>query len=253
MSPQERKKLILDLLAEKESLSVKEFAERLSISEITIRRDLLLLSEQGLLARTHGGAMQMEAAQVLFNFENKLDKKQAEKDYIAGLAAKFIEPNDTVFLDCGSTVFALCKYLRNIPKLKIITNSLPILGELISYKDLEINMIGGEVDIARKAVHGHIAYEHISKYHAHKAFIGVDGISLQNGLTAHSEKEAGMSQAIAKQADTVFLLCDSSKIEKDSYLKFAPLSMVDYLITDANFDAKQKQAYEKKGLKVICK
>jgi len=250
MSQQERKKIMLALLAEKESVSVKELAEHLGISEITIRRDLLALSEQGLLERTHGGAMKVER-QVLHHFEHKSDSKQAEKEHIALLAAQFIEPNDTIFLDCGSTVFALCKHLKNIPHLKIITNSLPILVELLSYKNLKINLVGGEVDTERMAVHGSIALEHIGRYHAQKAFIGVDGISLKNGLTAHSEKEAEMAKALSKQAETTFLLCDSSKIEKESYLKFAPLSMIQYLITNKNFDDKLKNEYKKYGVNVI--
>ncbi|TAF43070.1 MAG: DeoR/GlpR transcriptional regulator, partial [Sphingobacteriales bacterium] len=246
MSQQERKRIILEIVAKKVSISVKELAEQLAISEITIRRDLQLLAKQGFLERTHGGAMKIEK-QALHHFEHKSDSKQVEKEHIAALAAQFIEPNDTIFLDCGSTVFALCKHLKNIPRLKIITNSLPILVELLGYKNLEINLIGGEVDTERMAVHGSIALEHIGRYYAQKSFIGVDGISLKNGLTAHSEKEAEMAKALAKQAKTTFLLCDSSKVEKESYLKFAPLSMIEYLITDKKFDEKLKKDYEKCG------
>lgn len=251
MNQQERKKVILEILAEKVSISVKELANQLAISEITIRRDLQLFAEQGFLERTHGGAMKIEMPQISHHFEYKSEVKQAEKEQIGLLAATFIEPNDTLFLDCGSTVLALCKHLKNIQNLKVITNSLPILVELMNYKNIKINLVGGEVDVERKAVHGSIALEHIGKYHAQKAFIGVDGISLKNGLTARSEREAEMSKALSKQSETTFLLCDSSKIEKDSYLRFAPLSMIHYLITDKNFDSSLKEAYEKHGINVI--
>jgi len=95
-----------------------------------------------------------------------------------------------------------------------------------------VNMIGGDVDNSRKAVYGLFAEKIIAEYHADKAFVGSDGISLANGLSSFDEKEARITLKMIENSDQVFLLCDSSKIEKDSFFRLAPVSVVHHLITD---------------------
>jgi DeoR family transcriptional regulator, fructose operon transcriptional repressor len=249
MNFQNRKQLILNVLEEKGSVDVKELAEKLNISEITIRRDLATLSEKGLLFRTHGGAMKVGLSKDPFNFFHKASLNADRKDHICQIAASLIEDGDIIFLDCGSTLFRLCPFIRE-KKIKVITNSLPALYELSSAA-LEINLVGGEVDKERQAVHGTIALEHIRRYKATKAFIGVDGISVKNGLSANSEKEATIATTMSANAKETILLCDSSKLENDKYFPFAPLSMVDTLVTDYDVTDEVLELYRKKGLKVF--
>jgi DeoR family fructose operon transcriptional repressor len=150
-------------------------------------------------------------------------------------------------MDCGSTVFRLCQFIKN-KRIKVITNSLPVVYEL-SNTEISINLIGGELDDKRQAIHGKMAVEHIEKYQADKAFVGVDGISVEKGLSAASEKEAEITTAMANNAREVYLLCDASKLGKDKYLKFAPLGIAHYLVTDANDDA--AKSFKKIGLNVL--
>jgi DeoR family fructose operon transcriptional repressor len=96
-----------------------------------------------------------------------------------------------------------------------------------------------------------MAVQHIDTYHVSKAFVGVDGISLQNGLTAHSEKEAQITKAFLKNAERVYLLTDSSKIGKDAYVKFGTLKVINFLITDAQLPTSLKKKIEDTGLKVL--
>lgn len=247
----ERKSKILKILDKKESREVQEIADELGISAITIRRDLQQLAEEGLLIRTHGGAMKAPAVHPFSAFADKATAAQDHKQYIGKLAAAQVKPGDTIFLDCGSTVFAMCAALKKIRPLRVITNSLPILAALMDSEGITVNLIGGEVDPQRKAAHGQRAITHIESYHAAKAFIGVDGISVKNGLTAFSEKEAAISKAMAAQAATVYLLCDSSKIGKDSYLKFAPLSLFHFLVTDPALAATTAASLRAKGVTII--
>jgi DeoR family fructose operon transcriptional repressor len=121
----------------------------------------------------------------------------------------------------------------------------------LSNSYIQVNLIGGEVDQDRLAVHGTMAVEHVKRYTAAKAFIGVDGVSVKNGLTAKSEKEAAITTALMEQSSESILLCDSSKLGKDSYLQFAPLSSVTRLITDQNADSAILSALRKKGVEVI--
>jgi DeoR family fructose operon transcriptional repressor len=247
----ERKKKILDALENAGNMDVHQLSEELAISPVTIRRDLQQLADEGLLIRTHGGAMKTETGPRFPAFTDKAASAQEQKQQIGQLAASFVQPGDTIFLDCGSTVFCMCPYLQKIPGIRIITNSLPILSALMHVPGISINLTGGEVDLERKALHGLQAIRHIESYHAAKAFIGVDGLSAESGLTAFSEKEAGISTAMSKNADTVYLLCDASKIGKDSYFKFAPLSLFHYLLTDKGISRAQQKALTEQGMKVI--
>lgn len=248
MNYQNRKQLILSVLDERGSIDVHELATRLQTSEMTVRRDLTQLAEQGLLIRTRGGAMRVDLVQP-FRFEHKAAKRYEQKVHIAQLAAQQIEEGDRVFLDCGSTVFQLCPFIRN-KRIQVITNSLPIVSELIS-SAVTINLVGGEVDAERQAIHGLMAAQHMQQYRANRAFIGVDGLSSQHGLSANSEKEASTALQMAAQATHTYLLCDSSKFEKTSYLQFAPLTLAQYLITDPEADPALLTAYREAGLLVL--
>lgn len=231
MSFQERKRKVLNLFEDFEELSVLEISQKLSISPATVRRDLKDLDTEGLIVRTHGGAMRPQN-QNFTAFHQKQQVHDEKKQQIAELAAKQISPGDILFLDCGSTVFAMCSYLKKIRPLKIITNSLPVAAELMTIPEISINLVGGELDKARKAIHGHIAVQHIQQYSALKAFIGTDGFSIHKGLSSHSESEASITAAFCAHAEMVYLLCDASKIGKDTYLQSVPVSGINYLITD---------------------
>ncbi|RYU97281.1 DeoR/GlpR family DNA-binding transcription regulator [Emticicia agri] len=249
MNFQERKQIIIEKIETSGSADVKELAVLLKTSEITIRRDLAVLAEKGLIFRTHGGAMKLSLSYDPIDFVNKSAVRGEQKDYICQIAASYIKEGEVIFLDCGSTVYRICPFIRNM-RIKVVTNSIPIVNALLN-STVSLNFAGGEIDMERQASHGYIAVEHFASYRADKAFLGVDGISLANGLSASSEKEAEISTAIAKYSKETFLLCDSSKFEKDKYLPFATLDMADYLITDNGADEELMKQYEDAGIRVL--
>ncbi|TAE29642.1 MAG: DeoR/GlpR transcriptional regulator [Cytophagales bacterium] len=249
MSFQARKIKILEAIEQRGTVDVHELATLLDLSDMTIRRDLNALAEQGLIVRTHGGAMLPRLAERPVSFTGKTAQHSEAKEAIAQLAAREIEEGDVLFMDCGSTVFALCPYIRH-KQITVITNSLPVVAELMT-SGVTLNLIGGEVNKDRQAVHGLTAESHIARYRADKAFIGVDGVSLANGLSANGELEAAHTIALMRQATQTYLLCDSTKIEQDRYLAFAPLSAIQVLITDAQADPAVLTEYVNRGVRVI--
>jgi DeoR family fructose operon transcriptional repressor len=214
-----RKKEILKQLKQKELLEVNEMASRLGVSDITIRRDFDELAKENLLIRTHGGASLLEEKP--FAISTKEIKNIEAKKLIGKKAADLVNENETIFMDCGSTTLQMCPFLFD-KKVKIITNSLPVVAAMQGSKAI-INLIGGEIDQDRQAIHGKMAEWHIGQYHANKAFIGVDAIDKENKLWAHSEKEAANSLAMKQNAGQTFVLADSSKFGKKSYLHFSEL------------------------------
>jgi DeoR family transcriptional regulator, fructose operon transcriptional repressor len=244
-----RKQKILENIDQSGLIDVKEMAKILDTSEITVRRDLAILAEQGLLMRTHGGAMKVSLSQMPVSFAQKSAVNAEQKDEICRLAASQIQAGDVVFLDCGSTVFRMCPFIRNM-NIKVVTNSLPIINELMG-SEVSLNFAGGEMDFERQASHGKMAVEHFGRYRADKAFVGVDGISIQNGLSASSEKEAEITLSLAQYAREVFFLCDSSKLEKDRYFPFASIDFVTNLITDSFISEEVLEKYKVAGIRVL--
>jgi DeoR family fructose operon transcriptional repressor len=251
MNQELRKKIILDLLQNTDTVSIKEIARACQSSEITARRDLNELEEQGLLIRKHGGAIRSEAAFNLFSFDNRLNRNKERKIRVCQSASHYIRNNDIIFIDCGTTLYHLSSFIRHIKNLKIITNSLPIVSELMNYPNINIIIIGGEVVSDRRAIYGPAAERCIAAYHADRAFIGADGISLKNGLSSYDDLESAITRRMIENADEVYLLCDSSKLEKDSLIKFAPVSAIDFLVTDDELDAGIRKKYIKHKLSII--
>lgn len=251
MNHELRKKIILDKLNDEGSIVTQEIISLCRVSEITIRRDLAELEEKGMLIRTHGGAVKSKATAQLFAYDLKINENKQNKEDICRSAARFINNHDIIFIDCGTTLSYLTKYLTKLESLIVITNSLPVVSELINFQNIKLILIGGEVVSERRAIYGPFAESNIAQYHANKAFIGADGISILNGLSSYDEKEAAITLKMAENADEVFLLCDSSKIEKNSFIKFAPLSKINYLVTDNGLDKKYLKKYKEHNISII--
>lgn len=251
-SPSQRKEIILKHLRDHDNVSTEEIAVELSVSEITIRRDLLKLEEKGLLIRTRRGAVKRALSDDLFAYDDKMNQNREAKDYVCKVASSFIKSGDIIFVDCGSTVSLLIHYIKRIDSLTVITNSLPIASELINFENIKLILIGGEIDNKRKAIYGYTAVNTISQYHANKAFIGADGVSLAQGVTSYNERSALTTLKMAENSDEVFLLCDSSKVERNSFVRFAPLSLIDYIITDEKVDRVLVAMYKENDVSLLC-
>lgn len=246
MNAQKRKQIIITELSERGEVDIKALALSLDISEITVRRDLNQMAADGLLYRTHGGAMKVNPLEIPHDFSHKAAKNVEAKDKICRAAAEQIADGDIIFMDCGSTVYRLCQFIKN-KRIKVITNSIPVIFELQN-SSVSLNIIGGEFDTERQAMHGRVAHQHISFYKATKAFLGVDGIS-PGGLFANSELEADITQAFAAHSAKTILLCDETKIGKETYLRFADVDVINTIIT--NSKARDLATFKKRGIEVI--
>ncbi len=251
MRQENRKKLVIELLNENDSITVQEVVKQCGVSEITVRRDLLDLESKGLLIRTHGGAVRTRAVEQLFSYDLRINRNRENKEAICNKASGFISDNDILFIDCGTTLIHLTKYISKCDSITVITNSLPVISELINFPNVKLVMVGGEAVSERRAIYGPVAERNIHQYHAGKAFIGADGVTLEKGLSSFDEKESAITQKMIENADEVFLLCDSSKIGKDSYITFASLSSVDCLITDKDLDAALLGSYMERKINIL--
>jgi len=251
MRKEEREKNILQHVNDNGYIDVAEIESRCGVSAITARRDLDALARRGYVVRTHGGAVKEDSVSNLFSFSKRIDSNTEKKIAISKLAAQFINDNDAILMDSGTTVFRLCDFIHKKKNLQVITSSLPAASELIKSPAIKVFLIGGEVFPERRATYGPIASEHIAQYHAQKAFIGADGLSLKSGLTVRDVNEASRIKSMIDAADTVYLLCDSSKIESNSLFRLASVSAIDCLITDAGVSKNVVERYKEAGVNIL--
>jgi DeoR family fructose operon transcriptional repressor len=243
MNQDTRKKYILSQVEKEGGITINQIINEFNITGMTARRDIADLVERGYLIRTHGGAIKSEPLSNMFSFSRRIDRYKDKKNLIARHAASFVKDGDAIYIDSGTTTVKMCQFLKNRRGLRVVTNSLPAASELINYSNLEVILIGGLIIPERRSIYGQIAIEQVSKYQVKKAFIGTEGVSLKNGLTAYGSNESNVSKAISFYADQVILLCDSSKIEKTSFYKFLPINMVDSLITDRGISEETENLY----------
>jgi len=252
MFSEERQIKISVLLKEKSSIKVSELSNIFNVSESTIRRDLREMEEKGLLTRTHGGAVNTEKTNFELSFKEKEDKKHAEKLYIGKIAAALIEDGDTIILDSGTTTLQIARYIK-AKNITVITNSIDIASELSVRKDIELIVTGGALRVTTRAMVGPITEGVLKSFKVDKAFIGANGISIEEGITTPNIMEAYIKKEMMKAASKVILAADSSKFNQVSFSVICPARAVDLIITSSDLNEDVIEQYKEIGVEIIKK
>lgn len=252
MFSEERQIKIIELLREKSSIKVNELSNIFNVSESTIRRDLQEMEEKGLLNRTHGGAVSIEKTIFEPSFKEKEDKRHIEKLYIGKIAAAMIEDGDTIILDSGTTTLQLAKYIK-AKNITVITNSIDIASELSNRSDIELIVTGGVFRITTRALVGPITEEVLKNFKVDKAFIGANGLSVEEGITTPNISEAHIKREMMKSASKVILVADSSKFNQVSFAVISPVTAIDLIITNSDLNENVVKEYKDIGIEIIKK
>jgi DeoR family transcriptional regulator of aga operon len=251
MMVDERRQHVLGLIQREGRAIVGELSEQLGISRITIRKDLEYLQSQGLIQRSHGGALPVQSGTL---FDPSLPEKQKlhskEKARIAAAAVDLVEENQCVIIDSGTTTTAIALALRKFQRLTIITNAVNIAAELANV-DFEVILTGGTLRKNSFSLVGPLAEEMLSEIHADILFLGVDGFDPQVGITTPNMLESRVNRAMVSAASTVVAVCDSTKFGRHSLALIVPPQKIDVLITDANLDTHYSEQLNKLGIRVI--
>ncbi|TDR73290.1 DeoR/GlpR family DNA-binding transcription regulator [Paludibacterium purpuratum] len=250
MRQETRLSLILDLLAEKGSVTVTELVEALEASSASIRRDLELLESQHLLSRTHGGAVAGGLAYEL-PLRYRGGRNKEEKQRIAAVAATRVgEGPLSLGLTGGTTTTEVARALVNHKGLTIVTNALNIASELALRPNLKLIVTGGTARSESYELVGPLAEASLEGMNLDLAFVGVDGISADVGLSTHHEVEAHTNRVLIERTRRVIVVADGSKVGHKAFARICPPSGVSELITDASADADALQQLENAGIKV---
>jgi DeoR family fructose operon transcriptional repressor len=217
----ERQNKIVDLLKKNEFMTLEECAELLGSSVSTVRRDFQELDNQGLVERVHGGAKILSSRIIEPSIVDKLEVNKEEKEKIAKRASEYVIDGDIIFLDAGSSTFAMIPFLKG-KNVTVVTNGLTHIDLLIDYK-IESYLIGGFIKPQTKALIGKEAYESIQKYHFNKCFMGTNGVDLKFGCSTPDPNEALIKDAVINQSDYSYVLADDLKFNRKSFVKFCTL------------------------------
>lgn len=242
--PEERLELIYSNIKKNNQVHVNELAVELSMCKSTVRTDLAELESRGLITRTHGGAILKsqllvnDGVEMLNNtieIDLRIQENQAEKEAIGQLAATMINDGDTIMIDGGSTTQFVGKHLCDKNELTIITNSFYMLPELLKIKNSAIYLAGGLVYKKNSILLGDMTNEFINHFNPKKLILGIDGLSVEQGLTVADSMVPAVASIKRKMIDacsTLIVVCDHSKLGRACVMPIASLKKVNYLVTD---------------------
>ena len=248
----ERQEQILDILREDLTIRGSHLSELLGVSEMTIRRDLDILENKGVVERTHGGAVFRQERQIeKFHYRSSIQENPREKRRIAANASNMIEPNDTIYIGEGFTVAQIIRHVKPNIHFTIFTNNLGVISEM---KDTaaELVLLPGTYDPATHALAGPLTVEMIRQVHANKVFLGADSLSLSAGLTTANLEIAVVERSmISYTRGKVIVIADYSKFGRVAEISIAPLKYINVLVTNRKIHDDFQREYELMGGQLV--
>ncbi|MGN4749113.1 DeoR/GlpR family DNA-binding transcription regulator [Bacillus cereus group sp. MYBK220-1] len=249
MFTEERREKILELLNTDGRVIAKDLAERFDMSIDSIRRDLSIMEKDGLLKRTHGGAIELTRVR---NLAAEPAKRYSDssiyEDTIARVAVSYIQEGDSIFIGGASVHNAMLKYLPEV-SFTVITNSIEIAGYLREYKNIDTYLIGGKVKPLGN-ITDTLASELISRFSIDLYFSTGGGISLQ-GISTATPEVAYFSKRVSEIARRNICLVPHNKLGIDCFIRGESLKEIDIIITDEEASKETVQDFEKQGKQVV--
>ncbi len=250
---------LLELLAENGRVSVEEAADRLAVSQATIRRDFDQLAQQQMITRTRGGAVANGVSYDL-PLRYKSAKHSAEKQRIGEAAAALVAPGTVVGLNGGTTMTEVARALAVRPdlngggegaQLTVVTNALNIANELLVRSRMKIVVAGGVVRPQSYELVGPLGGALLREVTLDVALLGVDALDPELGAAAHHEGEAAMNSLMVTRARRVVIIADSSKLGRHAFARICPIERVETLVTDSGAAADTLRAFQESGVEVV--
>ncbi len=247
----ERHELILKRIQEEGRLNIVDLSDSMKVSGVTIRKDLKLLEDKGLLFRTRGGASITNPYTVERSINEKELIRSDEKQKIARTAIELIGESDSIMIGSGTTVYALAHFLYPKHHLNVITPAVKVTLALYNRPNIEVLQLGGLIRPNSSSVAGNYAEKILEEISCGILFLGVDGIDLEFGFSITNLAEASLNQKMIETADAVAILADGSKFGRRGLGRVCALEQVKYIVTDSGAPIKMIKQLEEKGIQVI--
>lgn len=249
-NPVDRRHLILERVADEQSIHVGDLARELGVSEMTVRRDIRLLERDGFLRQTYGGATAHLTRSLDVAFNARALQHPREKRLIAMRAARLIEGEGVLFLGVGTTTEQFARYLHAREDLTVVTPSL-VAASLLGTRPVRTVILGGTVRRDDLTATGPVAAATLGRFRFEAAVIGAAGVSARWGLTEISDEEAEIQRVAIERSERVIILADGSKIGAAASAVVGPVESGHTLVTDASAPGAELDALRALGLSII--
>lgn len=245
----DRKATILEMLQESGQVGVAELAARFGVSEMTIRRDLDDLQEQGLALRTHGGAVSTGRLRFLQMGLPTYRASQA-KVAIGELAARLAEPGQTVMIDTGATALEVARHLPSDAGITVVTTSLCVAQDLYG-SSVRVLLLGGFLREEFPSVYGPLTEKLLQDIRVDVLFIGCDGADSRAGFYSNDLHISSQEQAMIGIAKHVIVVTESAKFGRSAFARYAAVEQVDTLVTDSGLTPADRSNLEERGVTIL--
>lgn len=243
-----RQSQILDLLTQNKKLKVTELSEVLSVSQVTIRKDLSALEDSGIIVREHGYAKLNESDDI----NNRLAYHYDIKQKIAEKAVESIEDGETVMIESGSCCALVALEIAKTKKdVTLITNSAFIADYIRKTGNVRIILLGGEYQEESQVMVGPITRKCAEGFFIDKLFVGTDGFTRETGFTGNDYMRSEAVKDMAKQASNVIVVTDSVKFQQKGVVSLLDTKKVSYVYTDSNIPEDAEEYLVENNIKVI--
>jgi DeoR/GlpR family transcriptional regulator of sugar metabolism len=248
---QERLDQIVTLLQKEGRVSVADLSDHFGVSAVTIRNDLTSLQQQGLLVRTHGGAVtRPDLNMELPAFSLRKELHLAEKERIGQAAAALVRDGDSIALDASTTAWQIAHHLKDRRELTVVTNGLFVALEFLDSPGVTVVMPGGSLRAASASLVGELGACILERYHVQKGFFGAGGFTFEEGLTDTSQYEVELKQRMVERSKEVIAIVDSSKWGQVTFASLASIAQLDRVISDDAAPAEMVRDLQQRGIEV---
>gem|GEM_PF-45971 len=220
------------LILERRIMSLKELQEEFGISMNTIRRDINELIENGNIKKVYGGVEYCESEVEFSDFLERCVRDKDFKELIGRKASRFVEDNDIIFVDSGTTTMNIIYYLCDKKNVTIITSNLSVVIEASRKENINLIALGGEVNRRTFSFASKDSLSILKDINITKAFMAATGISMKNGATNSTCEEKDIKSEVVNKAEKVFMLVDHTKFDKHALFTYCGFDDIDCIITD---------------------
>jgi DeoR/GlpR family transcriptional regulator of sugar metabolism len=253
-SAAERRSQIAQMVSEKGNVSVSDLVKQFSVTETSIRRDLNLLEDAGRLKRVHGGAVPVPGHTRTDSFSEKMNLHIKEKERIGKFAAQMIKPGEVVVFDSGTNtlqvVMNMPSALREGNAVTLVTNSIPIAREVLTWPSPNLIILGGLYLADYQATAGPQSLDQMKDLTADKVFLGADGLTITGGATTAHILMAELDRLMAERSRQIILVTESRKLGRIGFVPVIPVSRIDVLVTDSEAPSEIIEQIKEQGVKV---
>lgn len=249
MIPAERQALILSRLSQTGVMSIAQLADILEVSQMTIRRDIHTLEDEGRAISVAGG---VQLPEKIFNEPShnmKVSICNKEKVAIGFYAARLVKPGSTIFLDAGTTTLEIAHCLKDLPNITVVTNDFVICNYLAQNSQCKLFHTGGEVERENQSCIGYIAGDVVQQFNFDYGFLSTSSFA-RNGISTPSESKIAIKRKVIQNSINRYLVTDSSKYGLIGTFNIIPLNVLTAVITDSGLVESAQETITQLGIKL---